>query len=105
MIIWCNLTKITKETLSWSDELYPKSFLQEEPMMTGSGAIVYMTDVCLTDVRLMSAERNFTLKITVEWRFITFVYLKVLSVKKLTPLGRFQMKHEFVKADINITYS
>lgn len=43
--IWCNLTKITKETLSWSDELYPKSFLQEEPMMTGSGAIVYMTDV------------------------------------------------------------
>lgn len=38
-----------------------------------------------------------------EQRFIAFVYLRVLSVKNLTPLGRFQMKPEFVNVDINLT--
>lgn len=45
VILWCNLTHITKETLRWPDELYPKSSLQGEPTMTSSDAIVYMTDV------------------------------------------------------------
>lgn len=38
-----------------------------------------------------------------EQRFIAFVYLKVLSVKNLTLLGRFKMKPEFVNVDINNT--